>query len=368
MSDFVSVPLRRSLVAGFVFFAMVMSLGQALAGDSSSQSGSVGATVTANAPQITNFDMKDTSGSPATIIGTQIVVLTTYTFNFRVNAPNGWADITHVYARIWHDGGNDVTDYAGQTTGANYKASLAATYSSASAPVVTDFSAVDGNIQYVQGSSSVTAVVAGQTYDFVLAFQDHAQMRAAKTPTSLSTTQYNNANSWNAEIEATDISSNDVFQHQQTGTNDYFEFGVATYTSVTFTGPWTATTTIAPGGNSNTNAVTITRISNFEFQLYAYFSTDLIKQGDATKTIPVSGNVLIRQTGDMGGDGTFTGTGSGNKVYVLGSVTPTYHTMDASADSGTVSVTFNIAVPLGTSAGTYQGTVVFTVQQKTPLP
>ena len=168
--------------------------------------------------------------------------------------------------------------------------------------------------------------------------------------------------------EATDISSNDVFQHQQTGTNDYFEFGVATYTSVTFTGPWTATTTIAPGGNSNTNAVTITRISNFEFQLYAYFSTDLIKQGDATKTIPVSGNVLIRQTGDMGGDGTFTGTGSGNKVYVLGSVTPTYHTMDASADSGTVSVTFNIAVPLGTSAGTYQGTVVFTVQQKTPLP
>src|SRR5437016_10424646 len=122
MSDFVSVPLRRSLVAGFVFFAMVMSLGQALAGDSSSQSGSVGATVTANAPQITNFDMKDTSGSPATIIGTQIVVLTTYTFNFRVNAPNGWADITHVYARIWHDGGHDVTYYADLTTGPNYQA------------------------------------------------------------------------------------------------------------------------------------------------------------------------------------------------------------------------------------------------------
>src|SRR2546425_2215312 len=163
MSDFVSLPLRRSLLAGFVFVAMVMSLGQALAGDSSSQSGSVGATVTANAPQITNFDMKDTSGSPATIIGTQVVVLTTYTFNFRVNAPNGWADITHVYARIWHDGGNDATNYAGQTTGANYKASLAATYSSASAPAVTDFSAVDGNIQYVQGSSSVTAVLAGPT-------------------------------------------------------------------------------------------------------------------------------------------------------------------------------------------------------------
>src|SRR3989442_12679239 len=106
MSDFVSVPLRRSLVAGFVFFAMVMSLGQALAGDSSSQSGSVGATVTANAPQISNFDMKDTSGSPATIIGTQIVVITTYTFNFQVNAPNGRPHITHAYIQIWHDGGN----------------------------------------------------------------------------------------------------------------------------------------------------------------------------------------------------------------------------------------------------------------------
>src|SRR5207245_7236272 len=259
MSDFVSVPLRRSLVAGFVFFAMVMSLGQALAGDSSSQSGSVGATVTANAPQISNFDMKDTSGSPATIIGTQIVVLTTYTFNFRVNAPNGWPDITHVYARIWHDGGNDATDYAGQITGANYKASLAATYSSASVPAVTDFSAVDGNIQYVQGSSSVTAVD-GQTYDFVLAFQDHAQMRAAKTTTSLSTTQYNNANSWNAEIEATDISLNDVFQHQQTATNDYFEFGVATYTSVTFTGPWTATTVTRPGETRTSNPEPSTEI------------------------------------------------------------------------------------------------------------
>src|SRR2546427_795843 len=267
MSDFVSVPLRRSLVAGFVFFAMVMSLGQALAGDSSSQSGSVGATVPAAAPVISNFDMKDTSGSPATIIGTQIVVLTTYTFNFRVNAPNGWTDVTHVYARVWHDGGNDATAYTGQTTGANYRARLG-----------------------------------------------------------------------------------------------------ATYTSVTFTGPWTATANIAPGGNSNTNAVTITRISNFEFQLYAYFSTDLIKTTDATKTIPVNGNVKIRQTGDMGGDGTFTGTGIGNKVYVLGSATPTYHTMDASADSGSVDVTFNIAVPLGTSAGTYQGTVFFTVQQQTPLP
>ena len=368
MSDFVSVPLRRSLVAGFVFFAMVMSLGQALAGDSSSQSGSVGATVTAAAPVISNFDMKDTSGSPATIIGTQIVVLTTYTFNFRVNAPNGWTDVTHVYARVWHDGGNDATAYTGQTTGANYRASLASTYSGASAPAVGDFSAVDGNLQYVQGSSSVTQVVLGQTYDFVLAFQYHAQMRAAKTPTTLSTSSYNNANSWNAEIEVTDVSANDVFQPQQAGTNDYFEFGVATYTSVTFTGPWTATANIAPGGNSNTNAVTITRISNFDFQLYAYFSTDLIKQGDATKTIPVASNVKILQTGDMGGDGTFTGTGTGNKVYVLGSATPTYHTMDANADSGTVSVTFNIVVPLGTSAGTYQGTVFFTVQQKTPLP
>jgi hypothetical protein len=355
-------------VAGFVFFALVLSLGQALAGDSSSQNGSVGATVPATAPQITNFDMKTTGGSPATIIGTQIVVLTTYTFNFRVNAPNGWADVTHVYARIWHDGGADATNYAGQTSGANYKASLAATYSGASAPAVTDFSAVDGNIQYLQGSSSVTVVVASQTYDFVLAFQDHAQMRAAKTPTSLSTTQYNNAYSWNAEIEVTDASTNDVFQHQQTGTNDYFEFGVATYTSVTFTGPWTATASIAPGGSSNTNAVTITRISNFDFQLYAYFSTDMIKVGDATKTVPVASNVKILQTGDMGANGTFAGTGTGNKVYVLGSATPTNHTMDANADSGTVSVTFNIAVPLGTSVGTYQGTVVFTVQQKTPLP
>jgi len=368
MSDFVSVPLRRSLVAGFVFFAMVMSLGQALAGDSSSQSGQVGATVTATAPDITLFDIK-TTGTPTTIIGTQLVVLTTYTFNFRVNAPNGWTDITNVYARVWHDGGDDATAYTGQTTGANYRASLTATYSGASAPAAGDFSAVDGNLQYVLGSSSVTPFVAGQTYDFVLAFQYHAQMRAAKTPTSLSTSSYNNPNSWNAEIEVTDVSANDVFQHQQTGTNDYFEFGVATYTSVTFTGPWTATANIAPGGNSNTNAVTITRISNFEFQLYAYFSTDLIKTTDATKTIPVNGNVKILATGDMGGvDGVFAGTGNGNKVYVLGTATPTYHTMDANADSGTVSVTFNIVVPLGTSAGTYQGTVFFTVQQKTPLP
>src|SRR5207244_12349435 len=139
----------------------------------SSQCASVETTDTAAGPVTSNFDMKDTSGSPATIIGTQIVVLTTYTFNFRVNAPNGWTNVTRVYARVWHDGGNDATAYTGQTTGANYRVSLASTYSGASAPAAGDFSAVDGNLQYVLGSSSVTQVVLGQTYDFVLAFQYH---------------------------------------------------------------------------------------------------------------------------------------------------------------------------------------------------
>ena len=356
--------LRYALVSGMVFFAIVMSMGQVLADPTSSQGGTVGGVVSGTAPVISLFDIKDTTATPATVIGTQIQVLTTYTFNFRVNAPNGWNDITLVAARVWHDGGNDATTYTGQSSGANWKASLSASFSNVGAPAVGDFGAIDGRMDYVSASSSVTPVVAGQTYDFVLAFQFHDQMRAAKTPAALSTSAFNNANSWNAEIQVTDASSNNVVLYTQTGTGYYFEFGVATYTSLTFTGSWTATSSIAPGGNSNTNAVTITRISNFDFQVYAYFTGDLINTGDASKTIPVNGNVLLRLVAgsDMSGDATFAGTGVGNPVFVFGTTT-TYHAMDAGVDSSTFSTTFNIAVPLGTATGTYQATVVFVVNQ-----
>lgn len=354
--------LRRATISGLIFFAVLMSLGQVLAADSATQSGNVGVIVNATAPTISNFDIQ--TGSSVTVLGTQIQVGTTYYFLFQVNAPNGWVDLTHIYARVWYTGSSATTTYAAQSSGANYKASLSSTYSSTSSPAATDFTAVDGSMDYVQPSSTVTEVTAGQTYDFKLGFSFHNQMRAAKAPT-LGTGGYTTAYSWNAEIEVTDASSNDVVQQQQTGTSYYAQFGVAPYTSVSFTGPWNALSSLAPGQNANTNPVTITRVSNYDFQLYAYFSTDFT---GASHTMTVASNVQLLQTGDMTGAATFGGTGIGQSVYMLGTSTPTYHTMDSGTDSGTVSVTFNIAVPLGTPVDTYTATVVLVVQQQTPLP
>ena len=352
---------RSALVSGLIFFAIVMSLGQVLAADNASQGGGVGVIVSGTAPVISNFDIQDVT--PVTILGTQIQVGQTYFFQFRVNAPNGWVDITHVYARVWYTGSDPATTYAGQTTGANYKASLSATYSNTPAPAAGDFSAIDGNMNFVVGSSAVTPVDA-QTFDFSLAFNFHNQMRAAKAPT-LGTGGYTTGYSWNAEIEVSDASANTVILQTQRGTGDYAQFGVAAYSSISFTGPWNALSSLNPGGNANTNAVTITRAANFDFQLYAYFSTDFTS---GSHTMAVANNVKLLQTGDMPGDVTFTGIGSGIRAYVLGSSTPTYHTMDSATDSGTVDVAFNILVPLGTAVGTYSANVVFFVQQQTPLP
>src|SRR2546427_827214 len=57
MTRFFRVPLRRCLVAGLVFFALVLSLGHAMAGDSGSAEGGgpVGVTVTNQAPVVTQF-------------------------------------------------------------------------------------------------------------------------------------------------------------------------------------------------------------------------------------------------------------------------------------------------------------------------
>src|SRR5438093_702836 len=117
MTRFFRVPLRRCLVAGLVFFALVLSLGHAMAGDSGSAEGGgpVGVTVTNQAPVVTQFDIRTTSN--ASLMGSQLDVRTTYWIWVTVYDQNNWSDIKQLDINLWYDGGSGSEKTYWQQTG-----------------------------------------------------------------------------------------------------------------------------------------------------------------------------------------------------------------------------------------------------------
>src|SRR2546427_5438540 len=117
MTRFLRVPLRRCLVAGLVFFALVLSLGHAMAGDSGSAEGGgpVGVTVTNQAPVVTQFDIRTTSN--ASLMGSQLDVRTTYWIWVTVYDQNNWSDIKQLDVNLWYDGGSGSEKTYWQQTG-----------------------------------------------------------------------------------------------------------------------------------------------------------------------------------------------------------------------------------------------------------
>jgi hypothetical protein len=353
---------RRSLLVGFLFVAVVLSMGHAAAPDAGSDdsTGSVTTVVTSTTPTITEFDIRNVLDN-TTRMGAQLDVDLTYWFWLRVNDDNNWSDVQNVWINLWFDGGSDAAPYDGQAAGANYRLNL--TYNNSggdNTPAASEWSVSEGNFVYASASSSVFTNTAPRDFSFRLAFTLNKQVRQANDPVNSGTTAYDDANSWNAQVKAVDDERN-LVTVQESATSVFFEFGVFQYTEVTIAAPWSAGS-IAPGQNASTNTVSVTHISNRDYRVRVWFVGHLTSGLNTISVTNVKVLAAADPTDDVAVDTAFAGIGSANAVYLRGNGT-TNESHDAVGNSQTTIVQLNIAVPIGTQSGTYVATVTVRVEQ-----
>jgi hypothetical protein len=358
------VPLRRSLVAGFVFFALVLSLGRAIAGDSGSSQGggTVGVTVTNQAPVVTQFDIRNPANN-ASLMGSQLDVRTTYWVWVTVFDENNWSDVKQLDVNFWNDGGvNPEKTYYQQTGGANLRINLTYANGGANTPTTGQWSASEGKVNFTSSTVSIYTITPNQRYSFKIPFELRSQVRQANDPVASGTSGYDDLGSWNAQFVALDNGNNNVTQRANETSSVYYEFGIYKYTAIAFTNTWTGTGAVAPGASISTNTRTISHVSNAPYRLSVYVSSTL---SDVTDAIAVT-NIMVTAAGDSGDAVTtntsFAGVGSGFPIYLLGDAS-TPHAFDATGDAETTGLQFKVNVPLGTPAGTYTANVVVKVEQ-----
>ena len=363
MTRFFRVPLRRCLVAGLVFFALVLSLGHAMAGDSGSAEGGgpVGVTVTNQAPVVTQFDIRTTSN--ASLMGSQLDVRTTYWIWVTVYDQNNWSDIKQLDVNLWYDGGSgSEKTYWQQTGGANLRVNLTYTNSGVNQPSVTQWSLDQGNTNFTATTVAIGTNTVNQNYSFRIPLELRSQIRQANDPTASGTSGYDDLGSWNAQFVALDNGGNNVTQQQSEVSGVFYEFGVFKYTGITLVGsPWTGGS-IAPGASATTGTRNVVHESNAPYKLSVYVTTTLTSPTD---TIAVT-NIMVTAAGDatdlITTDTAFTGLGIANRIYLLGSASTT-QPFDPSVNSETTGLQFKINVPLGTPAGAYSANIVVRVEQ-----
>jgi hypothetical protein len=253
--------------------------------------------------------------------------------------------------------------YTEQTTGANYRIELK--YVDTADPgnaSLSEWSVTEGSATYNESASSRTPVLNGPTtigYEFKLALRLGYQAKQANDPVNSTAGSYNDVDSWNGEVEASDGSEAAALQTASTG--EHMEFGVYMYTNVSIGGDWSAAG--FRGQTVNSNTITVTYRSNDDFNLTIWFTTHLVKGGD---TIDIS-NVQILAAADANdnitSDTAFAGLGEANLVYILGSASWFFpHATDA--NENTTVVQFSVFLPLGQAMGTYTAQLVIKIQQK----
>lgn len=350
----------RALTFGFLTFALLFGLGGAMAADIPSASDSdntLGATVSSDAPVISAFQI--TNAADTNLMHGQLDVQTTYYFNVTVNDANGWSDIQWINLRIWFDGGTEVT-FGSQTTGANYRSDLNYTnVAPLTDPALSEWSVAEGNIVYNSTDSQSFTNTANQNYTFKLSFQLNAQMRQANDPVNSGTSNYDDPNSWNAEVRAKDVDNPDVI-NRTNATGVYHEFGIFQFTSVSIASNWDAGT-IAPGASGTSTAVAVTHRSNRAYDLKVWFDTHLTS---GANTIDVS-NINITAAGDTNddvlADTAFAGLTETNALIIRNDTSNGTH--EVSANSATTNVQFRVFVPFGTASGSYTANLTIKVEQ-----
>ncbi len=273
----------------------------------------------------------------------------------RIGTNASGARLDYVTVRV---GSTSELTFSEQTTGANYRIELKYVDTvDPSTASLDEWTVTEGSATYNASASSLTAITTG--YEFKLALKLGFQVKQANDPTDSTPGGYNDLNSWNGELVASDGSLTATLQTASTG--EHMEFGVYMYTFVNISANWAVT--VAAGASGPTNTVTVYYRSNDDFRITIWFTTHLVQGGD---TIDIS-NVTILAVADSNdnitSDTAFVGLGESNATYIFGSET-WWFTHATDADENTVMVQFSVSIPGGSPTGTYVADLTIKVVQR----
>ncbi len=323
-------------------------------------------------PVITNFEFVDSS-SFTSILDSQTDVNTALTMNVTVEDTNGWDDVDAVIIYCYYDGGtdqDDLTGFADQTTGENYKFMLeydntASDGNGESAPstdhMSVNYSDSADNTLVSEQTHSVAEITANQKYKLTWNFTLGYQFKQADAVDAGDATSYANANSWNIHVNASDAT--DTTSQKDDG-SDAYEFGIYQYTYVDAGSNDWDVGTVSPGGNSDATASSVTTRSNDDFNFSVAMEGDLSSGDD---TIPTSGGYITlladaSETDDVTSDTSFSGN-SQKEWILLNDGYGDHSEHRAASNESSTDVNFNIEVPVGTLPGTYTAALTFLVDQ-----
>jgi len=296
-------------------------------------------------PTINSYDLKNATGSKLNNIAGLIDVNKEYTFSINITDENGWADIDYINIKTCYDNGSDITTY-NQTLGGNLNMFLQ--YENATGTVNWSMIWPDDEAQLISGNCTET-IVNSTTRVINISFKPLSQVRWAGGDGAWDTTQNttNDPYSWNFNITVIDAEGKE--------NSKVDEYGVYKYTSVLPSSDW-VDVLARPGSSDNSNVVTVTYSSNYDFNMSIYFEENLTNAtwGD---TISIAGNVTIRADADLNDDITtnkvFVGIGEANAIDIFNAS----GLFQIDGVSQTVDVQFKVYIPIGTSWGEYTARV-----------
>ena len=330
--------MEKKIVAILVTTGLLSIAGAVMAGEQPSwehNSSTITVTVLSGMPVIEWYDLTDSAG--VSKLDAKVDVGTVYNFTVRINDTNGWSDIQYVNITAWYDNGTETTTY-NQSNNLGGNLNMFLQYENTTGNAVWSMLWPTSG-EAILGTCTET-VIDANTHNLTFNFTPVNQTRWAPGPGGGGWTDgpgFNDANSWNFEINATDGTNYDSKKD---------EYGIYRYTNVVVSENWVGAGGVPPGDSTDTNLIAIYYSSNYNFNLTIWFVCNLTNESNNDKIL-IENNVMIYAVGDLS-DGYFAGVGEANKKYIWMN-----KPHDKDNVSACVEVKFKVKVPLGTLSGVY---------------
>ncbi|MEW6070755.1 MAG: hypothetical protein AB1485_09075, partial [Candidatus Thermoplasmatota archaeon] len=298
---------------------------------------------------INEYDLRN--ATDVSKLNTQIDVNQEYYFYVNITHSEGWTGVDFVNITCWYDNGTETSTYNSTWDGAkNYNFFLQ--YENTTGTPIFRKLWPDSDEIKLGPTASTETYVTSTTFILKIYFTPGNQTRWAKGGGADGIWDkgegFDDTYSWNFEINATNVSGAYASKTNETG--------VFRYTSIVVSQNWIGLNPVEPGGNTDTNPVTINFSSNYDFNLTIWFVNNLTNVSLSAE-IPIANNVMIYAVGDISNT-YFIGIGESNKIYIYQNKP---HFREGVSQS--ITVTFNVSVPIGTLAGNYVANVSVQVAQ-----
>ncbi len=298
-------------------------------------------------PVINSYNLNNNTGSKLNNDTSLLDVNNEYWFTINITDSNGWVDIEYIEIKAWYDHGDDSSTY-NQTGYHGGNLNMHLQYVNTTG--IAEFKMLwpDDEAQIVLTNCTET-IINSTTRIINISFIPGSQIRWASSNDTWIATQNttNDLWSWNFNITVIDQVSKTAWVVD--------EYGIYRYTCLLPISNWVDVLAL-PGSYDNSNIVTITYLSNYDYNMSIYFEKNLYNK-TWDDTILIADNVDIKANADPNDDITeditFQGIGEANAVDI-------FNTSGDFQDNGTsqsVQVQFKVSIPFGTLGGKYTAKV-----------